>query len=204
MASSPDYLCARCAALRGGCCTHREIYLTPGDRRRMAAHLGRDDFWGRRPAGHPDYLPDGTDPHWERYVFDSRMERPILLSVTHGLCGLLGPGGCVLPMEVRPLICRLYPWEYGHRGLVALAGDCPRDFLAPGETLLGQLGMEDLHRVRTWHRMLYAEMREETDAAPRAGLAGNAPDRDGGSDRGNPSGSEADKGMDHVMLRAVD
>lgn len=158
-----ECLCVRCAARQGSCCARREIYLTPGDIRRMSAFLGRSDFHGRRSAGHPDYLPDGTDPDWERYVFGPEKERSLLLPVKDGPCGFLGPRGCVFPMDVRPLVCRLYPWEYNHEGLLGLSGDCPRDLLRPGESLLAELGMADAAEVGDWHRMLYAEMREERE-----------------------------------------
>lgn len=127
----------------------------------MSGFLGRSDFHGKAHAGRPEYLPDGTDPDWARYVFGAALERSILLPVKDGPCGFLGPRGCIFPMEVRPLVCRLYPWEYDHEGLLGLAGDCPRDLLGPGESLLGELGMADELEVRSWHRMLYAEMRQE-------------------------------------------
>ena len=36
----------------------------------------------------------------------------------NGDCTFLGAAGCVLPEEVRPLVCRLYPFEYTHRGIL--------------------------------------------------------------------------------------
>jgi Fe-S-cluster containining protein len=64
-----------------------------------------------------------------------------------------------LPLEVRPLVCRIYPYDYDQHGLKAheLAQGCPLELLRPGQGLLEALDMnrEDAQR---WYGMLYEEI----------------------------------------------
>ncbi|MBI2477885.1 MAG: hypothetical protein HYV60_04340 [Planctomycetia bacterium] len=76
-------------------------------------------------------------------------------------CSLLGPHGCTLPLEVRPLVCRLYPYDYDERGIRdELASGCPLELLRPGQVLLEVLGMK-IDDGRRWHKQLYEEIRLE-------------------------------------------
>jgi len=65
-------------------------------------------------------------------------------------------------LEVRPLICRLYPLDYTEAGVFddKLAKGCPLDLLRPGQNLLTAL---DMHRADAdrWQRQLYQEIRHE-------------------------------------------
>ena len=48
-----------------------------------------------------------------------------------GDCTFLGEQGCVLPLETRPLICRLYPYDYSEQGIRdELAAGCPLELAA--------------------------------------------------------------------------
>jgi len=69
--------------------------------------------------------------------------------------------GCVLPLEIRPLICRIYPFDYDHNGLLPeLAKGCPVELLRQGQDLIAALEMDSADAKR-WHRQLYAELLEE-------------------------------------------
>jgi len=154
-------LCARCAGYMKTCCQSSEIYTTAGDVARIEAATGRADFTEYRHAGDPVYLDQDDDPTWRDHVFRGDGTRQVLRKQANGDCLFLGERGCRLDMEVRPLICRLYPFDYTEAGLrTRLARGCPVELLRPGMTLLDELDMGDAD-ARRWHAMLYREVRAE-------------------------------------------
>lgn len=162
-------LCARCAREQKTCCQINEIFVGVGDKRRIAAHTGRDDFY-RFARAEGDFLPDDSDPPWRDLAFRGRRDRRVLVRRPDGDCTFLGPVGCTLPTEVRPLICRLYPYQYDHTAVTAeQATYCPTRLLRRGETLLAALDMrrDDAER---WRTQLYAELELERDDEDRADL----------------------------------
>jgi Fe-S-cluster containining protein len=165
--SEPEVLCARCARHQKTCCQRAEVFITLGDVRRIRDLVGEDGFAEFRVPEDPDYADQSDDPTWAHGVFHADGTRRVLRRQANGDCTFLGPMGCVLPLEVRPLVCRLYPFDYDERGIdIGLAAWCPKSLLAPGETLVGSIGMsrED---SELWHRQLYAEIREETPRQDR-------------------------------------
>jgi Fe-S-cluster containining protein len=157
MATADEPLCARCSSVQKTCCQVREIYATPGDAARIAAFTGRDDFVRLAPPDDPDYLDQEDDPEWYR-IFDREGRRRVLTRQSNGDCTFLGARGCTLPGDVRPLTCRLYPFEYSAAGIGAAEDHmCPTHLLRPGQALLQVLDMreEDAERARA---QLYAEI----------------------------------------------
>jgi Fe-S-cluster containining protein len=162
--SQPEPLCASCARLGKTCCQGREIYATLGDVERIAAHTGRRDFVEFLAPDDPEYQDQDDDPTWTQFVFQADGTRRVLRRQANGDCTFLGPQGCQLSLEVRPLVCRLNPYEYHEGGLYDEPGDvCPVHLLKPGQTLFEAIGMND-DDVRRWHRQLYAEIRLEKDS----------------------------------------
>jgi Fe-S-cluster containining protein len=138
------------------------VYVSPGDVRRIAAFTGQTDFFEDRSAGHAIYAQQDDDPTWRDNVFQPNGTRRVMRRDADGACVFLGKSGCRLPMEVRPLVCRIYPYDYDERGIKEeLAPGCPLHLIAPGQTLLTELNMneQDAHR---WHEQLYNEIRQET------------------------------------------
>jgi Fe-S-cluster containining protein len=150
--------CARHALVERTCCQTSEVFVTEGDKERIAGHTGRADFWEIRAPADPSYLDQGDDPLWARAAFRPDGTRPILRRKPDGDCTFLGKEGCTLPVEVRPLVCRMYPFEYSERGVEGVGGRCPEYVVPPGSTLLDTLGMRREDAVR-WHRILYRELR---------------------------------------------
>lgn len=169
-----EFLCARCSRVRGGaggstCCQNTDIYLTADDIERVAAHCGRRDFVEYRQASNPDYLGDGSDPIWVTHAFREDGTKRVVRRRADGDCMFLTASGCAMPLETRPLICRIYPYEFDAFGVrESAAPGCPIELLAHGENLYDVLGM-DVEAARRWHRMLYAEMIAEKAAAEAAG-----------------------------------
>ena len=78
--------------------------VTGGDMRRIAAETGRSEFVEYRPAGDPIYANQDDDPIWRERVIRADGTRRVLQRQPNGDCTFLGPQGCVLSLETRPLI----------------------------------------------------------------------------------------------------
>lgn len=162
---TPEFLCVRCARQMATCCQTSEVYVTPGDVQRIAEHTGTRDFCEFRPPDDPVYLQQDDDPIWPQLVF-KRPDgtRRVLKRQPNGDCTFLGPTGCRLSLETRPLICRLYPYDYNEQGLsLTLAKGCPVELLPPGRSLLVELDIRRADAER-WHRQLYQEVYLEPTA----------------------------------------
>ena len=156
-----EFLCVRCARHMRTCCQTSEVYATPGDVQRIEEFTGRVDFFEFRKPDDPVYLEQDDDPVWERCVFRLDGTRRVLKREPDGNCTFLGDAGCVLPLETRPLICRIYPYDYTADGLrEKLAGGCPTELLAEGQELLDALQIDRADAVR-WHEQLYREIQLE-------------------------------------------
>ena len=153
-------LCARCARVQKACCQSPEIYVTPGDVRRLAALHPGLDFWHYRRAESPEGTEHDDDPQWYRTFCDDGSRR-VLRQREGADCIFLGPAGCTMQLESRPLICRLYPLDYTAEGFRPYdAPRCPTQLLAPSQTLLGALDMS-AEGGEAWRAQLYEEIKEE-------------------------------------------
>ncbi len=162
-------LCVRCARSRQTCCQSREIYASPKDVERIHAHTGLEDFTDWRLAS-ADHLDQDDDPAWRRFVFTPDGYRRVLKRQANGDCTFLGAAGCRLPEDVRPIVCRLYPFDYTEAGLRdSLAHDCPVELIGGEEGLVEALDM-NAQRAERWRAMLYEEIRLEANDENRTDL----------------------------------
>ena len=165
--NSDPILCVRCAAHQKTCCQTSEVTVTLGDVRRIAEHTGQSEICEFRQPSDPVYLSHPDDPIWLETVIQPDGSRRVLRRRENGDCQFLGANGCTLPIEVRPLICRIYPYDYNEQGLhQRLASGCPLELLRPQESLLAALDV-DRHQADAWHKQLYAEIREEPHFASK-------------------------------------
>jgi Fe-S-cluster containining protein len=153
--------CVKCAQITRTCCQQREIFVTVGDQARITRHTGLSGFWEYRAPTDPDYVDQDHDPNWLRWVFRPDGTRPILRRAENGDCSFLTPAGCQLPVEIRPIVCRLYPFAYTEAGLTGIDSACPPEVIPPGSHLLQVLDMR-LADAQRWHAMLYHELRTRT------------------------------------------
>ncbi|HEY1064825.1 MAG TPA: hypothetical protein VGE52_01890 [Pirellulales bacterium] len=164
--SDNEVICVKCSQTRKTCCQVAEIYVSPGDRKRIADYTGRDDFWSFQYPGNPKYLEGADeDPLWFACVPREDGTRAALHRRPDGDCTFLGPQGCVLPMETRPIVCRMYPYDYDINGIRPLLDVCycPTHFLPPGRDMATELGMKIEDAVR-WFEQLYEEIQTEPHA----------------------------------------
>ncbi len=156
-----ESLCFQCSQQRITCCQNREIYVTPGDVRRIADKTGLSDFFEFCTPGDARYMENNDDPVWMNYIFRPDHSRRIIKRQSNGNCLFLAPKGCILAGDVRPLVCRLHPFNYNAEQIYPeLEEECPTHLLNKGETLLQSLGMNP-DSVGIWHRTLYLEILTE-------------------------------------------
>ena len=161
LTATDEFLCVRCARHRKTCCQVSEIFVTLDDVRRIEQHSGRSDFHEFRRPLNPDYADQDDDSTWRDHVFRPDGTRRVLRRESNGDCTFLGQNGCRLPLEVRPLVCRLYPFDYTESGLLdELSPGCPLELLADGQDLVDALQMNAVD-AEVWRSQLYAEIHRE-------------------------------------------
>jgi Fe-S-cluster containining protein len=152
-------LCTKCAQHELTCCQGTEVFVTDGDIRRIAAYTGRVDFWEYQKPRQAVYLMhQPADPNWLCYTVRPDGTRPQLKHLRSGDCTFLTSTGCSLPSEVRPLICRLYPYDYTEHGVAGTVAGCPTYLLEKDQGLLAGIGL-DIKDATRWHKQLYSELR---------------------------------------------
>lgn len=143
-------ICARCAQQSPTCCRippGREdtcFPLSAAERKILEAHSPK--------APGPSFAQSENSRIFQRELrrlfprdqgviarlFPLRHAHDRLALTTEGACVFLGPAGCLLPVEDRPLYCRLYPFWFVGRRLTGFAsptclavqsGSAPEDWL---------------------------------------------------------------------------
>lgn len=154
-------LCARCAASGRTCCQDTQIFLSRGDVRRVSAETPGEEFWEHAAPADENYEPDFTfDAVWGR-IFGPDGRRRVLRHRNGGDCWFLTATGCRLSLEARPLVCRLYPFDYNETSIKGVYGHiCPEPEQSNTPMLLALLAMNRCE-AENWRRMLYAEIAEE-------------------------------------------
>lgn len=159
MDDSPQ-LCRRCAAEGSTCCQGRAIVLTSGDVERIQAHVPDLNFFQFRTV-EPDKNCFLYDAVWEKVFGNGENNVRIVRHDEKGNCCFLRENGCCLSMEVRPLVCRLYPYDYNNGTLKGVYGHlCPQPERDNGALLLALLGM-NRERAESWRILLYREIMDE-------------------------------------------
>ena len=155
-------LCRRCAKVTKTCCRHSDIYLTLGDIDRISSEIRSFDFFEFRLPQDPSYYDQEDDPVWASAVFRPDGSRRVVKHDDQGNCSFLGTTGCLLSLEIRPLVCRLHPHLYNFREIYAsISSDCPLDLLDPEERIEDLIQGFDQTGARHWHRILYEELSRE-------------------------------------------
>lgn len=158
--TNPSF-CAECARRGPTCCATRRIVLTPGDVTRIERWCAQccSAQWSQTPwvqtVESAVFEPAETDPLWDAWLRRGLVD--VLRQGPQG-CVFLGADGCVLPLDVRPLICRLYPFEYTESAIKGVWPHlCPRPEADNTALLLALLGMSAAV-ADSWRQQLYAEI----------------------------------------------
>ena len=157
-----ETLCARCAASGATCCQGRRVFLTGNDVKRIAEASGFGDFSVSAGSDEEERREiDRLDPVFAR-VFDTEGKRRVLRHAAGTEdCVFLGANGCGLALEVRPLLCRLYPYDYDAATIKGVyAHLCPEPERSFPALLLALLGM-NRDAAEQWRKQLYEEIVDE-------------------------------------------
>ena len=160
-ASTSPFLCSRCAGLGRTCCQDTQVFVTLGDLRRLRAVAGEGEFVEHALPVAKDYLRVFEyDAVWSR-AFGPGGRRRVLAHLPGGDCRFLSPTGCRLPEAARPLVCRLYPFDYNEETIKGVHGHlCPHPEADNAPLLLALLAM-NREKAEEWRKMLYREILEE-------------------------------------------
>jgi Fe-S-cluster containining protein len=120
--------CARCAKLLGKTCceprgTEQLAILTRADVERIAAHTGLSPRRFTLEEGVTEQEAADFETRWPLYRgYFRRGPLLITLQARDGACVFFNrTRGCMLPVDVRPVACRLYPFEQWADGSWSLA-----------------------------------------------------------------------------------
>ncbi|MBF0102697.1 MAG: YkgJ family cysteine cluster protein [Desulfobacterales bacterium] len=155
-----ELLCNRCAQLGKTCCQTSEVYITLEDAKRIESLTGSKDFFEYSAPINPLYAMNDDDPIWENYVFKPDGTRRVIKRNANGDCFFLSNTGCKLAIDVRPLVCRIYPYEYNAGGLYQEFSHnaCPIHLLKSNETFEQMLQCFTKSKALEWHNLLYDEI----------------------------------------------
>ncbi|ADO74616.1 hypothetical protein [Stigmatella aurantiaca] len=110
--------CVRCPKLLGkSCCEPRGsehlAIVTRADMARIHAHTGLAVHRFTHEEGLTEYVAAEYESRWPLYRgYFRRGPVRVTLASRRGACVFLDPAkGCGLPADVRPVACRLYPFE---------------------------------------------------------------------------------------------
>ena len=160
-------LCEQCSRAGKTCCQGRDIYVTAGDVKRITALTNQSEVYEYRTCCDPDYEDQDDDPIWHLSVFRPDRTRRVLKQQANGDCLFLGPSGCRLPLEFRPLVCRLHPYNYSANGLFPeFVPDCPVHLLPPGRGLEDAVAGCNPVQAESWRRLLYIEILRQDQTNP--------------------------------------
>ncbi|OIO05825.1 MAG: hypothetical protein AUJ49_00750 [Desulfovibrionaceae bacterium CG1_02_65_16] len=157
--------CARCALRCGTCCTLRPgdeefcFPLSHAERKRMKAagaqarHFVRQDNTQAFVGNIKRLFPDEGAAVEQLFPPASAHDR--LATLPDGACALLGPAGCTLPREARPLYCRLFPfWIRAGRERYFELDFCEAQREASGGAgLKKRLGMTSADILQLYHEL---------------------------------------------------
>jgi uncharacterized protein len=138
-----------------------------GDFHRISQAIGTSDFVVFKHYSNIsliDTYDTVSDPNWVRYVTLPGNFIRLLKMDNTGNCVFLSDNGCGLSDDTRPLVCRLYPYNFNELRMLGLVKNedmlCPLHLLQEGETLIDRLQMQE-EQANQWRILFYDELRSE-------------------------------------------
>ena len=159
-------ICKQCSKRQLTCCQDSDIFITLGDIKRISKYildthiLSNTDFYEDREAGEAYIKAVKDNPKdiiWNLVTINNGMRR--VTKKNEGDCIFLSTTGCLLPLEIRPLVCRIYPFDFNQSGVFISSNcACPLDLVGNDPPAALEIKLEDAIR---WHKMLYKELKDE-------------------------------------------
>lgn len=151
--------CLDCAAKKRSCCGNVNIYITQADVDRIRLAGVDHDFFSLETLSE-EYLDGGGDPAWNPLILDESGRRRVLLQQSGGNCIFLSSTGCRLASNVRPLLCRIYPFEFLGEKIVGISHYCPVSLEQNWQEILNMSEMNSVSALE-WIKQLYREIYQE-------------------------------------------
>jgi Fe-S-cluster containining protein len=143
--------CAVCSRVQRTCCQSSEPYVSRGDMDRIYNYRSLPTpYWCGFRIPPQEYLAGcRSDPAWAAKVLTPTGWRRVVLARFNGNCVFLEPTGCVLPMEVKPLVCRIYPWDFFNFKITGLSSYCAVEARGEHQDMGEALGLT-AEQAQTW------------------------------------------------------
>ncbi len=151
--------CATCASLGHSCCKGYQIYLTSGDIVRISGFLKHSDFYTYEPPILSDIEPD-YDTCWLPLIMSEGNRVRVLNRTDDKQCCLAFAMGCLLPLETRPLICRLFPYDFINHHILGIDSSCPISKECNWQSILDGMEMTE-SKAQHWVDLLYEEIAKD-------------------------------------------
>ena len=162
--------CSECSKLQPTCCEYTDICVTDGDIKRISDYSGGNDFYHLMPVSeemkhyYGDYrnVEKGLDIYY-KYLFDEEGKRNILKRVENNRCFFLTPDGCSLPPTAKPIICRLYPYDWNdHKDIWIDPHYCPKSLFKDEQEIKEYVCLPEAE-ARRLVDLLYDELTNKQD-----------------------------------------
>jgi len=124
-------ICEECAKIQKTCCERNDIRigLTNGDIERIALFAACEDFYEgkaleeefRGKYANPSRYDEG-EYIYVTCLFDDEGRWNVMKRNENQGCWFITPTGCSLPPEVRPLMCRIYPYDWNDQQEIWING----------------------------------------------------------------------------------
>lgn len=148
--------CLDCASKNRSCCVNVHIFITSGDIERISQASDTKDFYSKEPLT-PEYFDGGGDPEWNGLILDENGCRKVLSQKPNGECIFLSDRGCRLKPDVRPLLCRIYPYDFLGSKISGICHSCPVSASDDWQAVLNQSQMH-YGAALEWVKQLYEEI----------------------------------------------
>jgi uncharacterized protein len=157
-------LCIECSKAGKTCCQLGSgvVLLTEGDIDRINKFTSKNDFWlFEEPKEYlENRIKSSFDPNMKYYALSKTGKVHTLKHKPDGNCIFLSDKGCVLPMDTRPLYCRIHPYDFVEDQVTGITFvDCPVEKLKKPGDLPDVINVK-FEEAKQWVKMLYKELRE--------------------------------------------
>ncbi|OQX22900.1 MAG: hypothetical protein BWK80_28740 [Desulfobacteraceae bacterium IS3] len=160
--------CFECSELQLTCCEKSEVCVTKGDIKRIAEYAGRNDFYHLMPVSEELKFiitnpcnPENGSEIYLKYLFDEEGRR-IILKKNENRCCFLTHNGCDLPLNIRPIVCRLYPYDWNDNKDMWIdpARLCPENLFKDEQEIKEQLCLPEQEAKRLLE-LFYDEIKSQ-------------------------------------------
>ena len=120
------------------------------------------DFWlFEKPIEYlSNRIKSSFDPNMCIYALSKEGKVHTLKHKLDGNCYFLSEKGCLLPLDIRPLYCRIHPYDFVEEEITGITFvDCPVNLLSKPGDLPDVINVK-YDDAKQWVKMFYRELKE--------------------------------------------